>query len=228
MYIAICDDEQQIIDKLKNLIPDCGAKIYTFNSGSQLLSSSIIFDIVLLDIEMQEPDGLAVAAEIFKNHKNTLIIFITSHNEYSTKGYEFRAFRYVLKSEPDEFITRNIQDAIDEYFSCNFFIDVAYKGEIARVSSAQIIYTESFGHTIIVHTADKSYVGQNKFKDICQALKPYGFIQCHKSYMVNMRFIVSITRSLSVNLSVGGSIPIGRKYSNDTISAYLAFNDRRM
>ena len=228
MKIAICDDRQVFIDRLKGLITDKSAEVYAFCSGDELLGSDIDFDIVLLDIEMPGTDGMGVAAELYRRNKRTLLLFITSHSEYSAKGYEVRAFRYVLKSEPDDFIKRNINDAINEYRSRDFYITVCYKGEYARVLSERIIYIEALGHTITVHTADKDYKGQNKFQDMCSILEEHGFVQCHKSYAVNMRYIESIEKNSCVNTTNGERLPIGRKYSANTISAYLEFADRRI
>lgn len=228
MRIAICDDQQMFVDRLKSLITDEEAEIYVFNSGDELLKSNVDFDIVLLDIEMPGTDGLNTAAELYKRNRKTLLLFITSHREYLTKGYEFRAFRYVLKSEPDEFVRQNIQDAIEEYRNYDFYITVNYKGMVAKVLSTQIIYIESFGHTVTIHTENKDYIGQNKFKDICNLLAQHGFVQCHKSYMVNMRCIESIEKNSCINITNGTKIPIGRKYNADTIDLYLEFMDRRV
>lgn len=195
MNIAICDDQQIFIERIKRLINDREADIHIFNSGDALLRSDIEFDIVLLDIEMPRTDGLSAAAELYKRNKKTLLLFVTSHREYSTKGYEFRAFRYVLKSEPDDFVKRNIDDAITEYKNYDFYITVNYKGHYARIASTQIIYIEASGHTITVHTNTKDYIGQNKFKDICNMLAQHGFIQCHRSYIVNMRYIDTIEKT---------------------------------
>lgn len=228
MNIAICDDQQIFVDRLKNLITDNEAEIYLFNTGDELLKSEINFDIVLLDIEMPGIDGLGTAAELYKRNRKTLLLFITSHREYLTKGYEFRAFRYVLKSEPDEFVRQNIQDAIEEYRNYDFYITVNYKGTVAKVLSTQIIYIESLGHTITIHTENKDYIGQNKFKDICNLLAQHGFVQCHKSYMVNMRCIESIEKNSCINIINGVKIPIGRKYNANIIDSYLEFMDRRV
>lgn len=228
MRIAICDDQQMFVDRLKSLITDEESEIYVFNSGDELLKSNVDFDIVLLDIEMPGTDGLNTAAELYKRNRKTLLLFITSHREYLTKGYEFRAFRYVLKSEPDEFVRQNIQDAIEEYRNYDFYITVNYKGMVAKVLSTQIIYIESFGHTVTIHTENKDYIGQNKFKDICNLLAQHGFVQCHKSYMVNMRCIESIEKNSCINITNGTKIPIGRKYNADTIDLYLEFMDRRV
>lgn len=228
MKIAICDDQETFAERLKNLITEECGEIHIFNYGKDLLQSGINFDIVLLDIEMPGIDGLSVAAELFSRNKRTLLLFITSHREYSTKGYEFRAFRYVLKSEPDEFIRRNIQDAINEYKNYDFYITVNYKGTVAKVLSTQIVYAESFGHTVTIHTEDKDYIGQNKFKDICSLLSPHGFVQCHKSYIVNMRYIETVEKNICINTTNGIKIPIGRKFNANTVDTYLEFMDRRV
>lgn len=228
MNIAICDDEQFFIDRVKGFINEPDAVVYEFNSGIMLLNSDVKFDIVLLDIEIPDMSGLKIAEELAKKDNKSLLLFITSHGEYSTRGYEFRAFRYILKSEPDEFVKRNIQDAIDEYRNNHFYLTVTYKREIARILSTQILYVESFGHTVIVHTKDRECKGQDKFKDIYQALKSHGFLQCHKSYIVNMRYIKSIEKNLCVNLDNDIKIPIGRKYGASTVDTYLKFEDRRI
>ena len=227
MKIAICDDQQIFIDRLRRMITE-EAEVNIFHSGDELLNSNIIFDIILLDIEMPGTDGLGVAAELYRRNRKTLILFVTSHIEYSTKGYEFRAFRYILKSEPDDFVKKNIQDAINEYKSYDFYITIRCKGEYARILSKQIIYVEANGHTVTIHTVDKDYVGQNKFKDIHKLLDKHGFIQCHKSYMVNIRYIETIEKNLCVNMLGGISLPMGRKYSANTIASYLEFMEGRI
>ena len=112
--VAICDDEPLVLDKMKRFFEDSEIEVYLFSSGQTLLDSTISFDIVLLDIQMPEQNGLVIASELYNRNRSTLLIFITNYLEYSLRGYEYRAFRYILKSEPDEFIKRNIQDAIKE------------------------------------------------------------------------------------------------------------------
>lgn len=79
--IAICDDQQVFIDRLKNLISYEEAEIYVFNSGDKLLMSDINFDIILLDIEMPGTDGLSVAAKLYQRNRKALLLFITSYEK---------------------------------------------------------------------------------------------------------------------------------------------------
>lgn len=228
IHIAICDDNQSILKKLKNFIIEQDTKVYLFHSGQELLESEVVFDIVLLDIKMPDKNGLIVASQLYTRNPSTLLLFITDYIEYSMRGYEYRAYRYILKSEPDQFIRRNIYDAINECRNKNSYLITSYKREIAKISCIRIRYMESYGHTVVIHTLDGDYHSQEKLKDIYQFLKSRGFTQCHKSYIVNMRYIKAIDKNTCVVLDDHTKVPIGRKYGCDVVSNYLKFEDRRI
>ena len=76
MKIAICDDQQSFVERLCNLITDKEADIHCFHFGNDLLNSEIIFDIVLLDIEMPETDGLSIAYQLYQRSRKTLIVVV--------------------------------------------------------------------------------------------------------------------------------------------------------
>ena len=105
MRIAICDDDLSLDKQLRQFIHetyrDIDMLIDIYNSGEQFLnkisSSKIIYDLVLLDIEMNEVSGLKVATELKKTFSNTHIVFITSHDEFALTGYEVSAFRFLVK-----------------------------------------------------------------------------------------------------------------------------------
>lgn len=105
MNIAICDDEQvflrQLHRKIADLkIPDC--QIHEFSSGKELLSSFIkgMYEVIILDVEMPELNGLQTAEKIRQTDKSVIISFLTNYAEFAVQGYEVNAFRYILKINP--------------------------------------------------------------------------------------------------------------------------------
>ena len=106
--IAVCDDEpcftQQISHVIANhardISPSPETVLYT-NSGQLLydVEEGAHFDLLLLDIEMPEKDGMSLAASLRRHLPLSLIIFITSHTQYAVKAYELSVFRYIPKSE---------------------------------------------------------------------------------------------------------------------------------
>lgn len=79
------------------------------------------------------------------------------------------------------------------------------------VNTSNIIYIESYSHYLIIHTINSSFRIRKKISEILEQLQPYGFIQIHKSYIVNKDHIIFIN-SNSCELSGHISLPIGKKY----------------
>ena len=84
MRIAICDDEKQICELLKEKIQryyftkDAGYSIQTFESGDKLLEYDLErIDVLFLDVDMPGRNGLETAKSIREQNKEMLIIFLT-------------------------------------------------------------------------------------------------------------------------------------------------------
>ena len=102
--IATCEDEKEIQDTiedyLNNILKNTNIEyeIQKYNSGESLLESNLKdIDILLLDIQMDQINGMDTARKIRKVDNNMEIIFITSLIDYVQEGYEVRAYRYLLK-----------------------------------------------------------------------------------------------------------------------------------
>ena len=104
--IAICDDEQEQIEYLRGIIADwsensrISCSVEAFPSAEALLfayENGGAFDILLLDVEMKELSGIALAKRLRSGGCRTEIIFITSHFEFVGEGYEVDALHYLIK-----------------------------------------------------------------------------------------------------------------------------------
>ena len=106
--IAIFDDEKYFLEEEGQLISQYfgsrGIKycIDTFLSGKELLALGKgvdKYDIVFLDINMQEIDGMKTAIEIRNMNKDIFLVFVTAFIDYSTEGYKVEATRFLIKGE---------------------------------------------------------------------------------------------------------------------------------
>ncbi len=113
--IAICDDEQNQIDYMASIVASWSAhaghncEIRTFASAEAFLfeyEEDKAFDILLLDIEMENMNGIELAKRIRKDHNRAEIIFITSHSVFENKVSDdfYRIHRSYLVSL--KYITR--------------------------------------------------------------------------------------------------------------------------
>lgn len=164
MRIAICDDEEHYISKIKELMTKCcidSKKIdfYEFKNGENFLLDyeSKKYDIIVLDIEMDGLSGLDVAKEIRKSDSTVIIAFLTSHQEFAVDGYEVNAFRYLLKGQPDEMYIRQLTSIFNEYKQTHITFPVQTKSAVYNISVSDIQYFEVFKRMIVVHSATDKY-----------------------------------------------------------------------
>ena len=104
--VAVCDDETEVLDTIKNYLIsyqiqyDIECATHTFSNGSDFLESldKIKFNIVFLDIEMPEMDGLEIAKHIReKSADDVYIIFVTSYPSYMHDSFQVQPFQYIVK-----------------------------------------------------------------------------------------------------------------------------------
>ena len=89
LRIAICDDESQICEVMRDKLQKyysgehINLSIQTFRSGKKVLESDLDqIDVLFLDVDMPEINGLKTAGEIRKRNKDMIIIFLTACSEF--------------------------------------------------------------------------------------------------------------------------------------------------
>lgn len=103
LKIAICDDEVYVHEDIKQYLRTCEIdkqlKIDCFLNGEELLLSATteFYDLIYLDIEMPEENGIEIARTLRQQNCTAAIIFLTNYDEYLEVGYEVDAFRYRFK-----------------------------------------------------------------------------------------------------------------------------------
>ncbi len=204
LCIAICDDEkydrehiqQLLIKYLDNYQIDYS--IYIFSSGKEFCEQGFgiaKYDIVFLDINMEEMNGIETAYKIRTFNMDTFIVFVTGFINYVLEGYKVNAIRYILK-ETAEVSIIECMDAILKKMEFQMkTIKVLFKEGEKQVCPDKIFYIESQKHKLIFNmlesNANKYYI-YDKLDNIELQLKEYGFLRIHKSYLANMKYIERI------------------------------------
>lgn len=123
MKIAVCDDDKRDIARIKKLIEaydaenNIGFSISEYKSGSELLktvSNGEEVDIIFLDINMDDMDGLSVAKKIREEKDDVPIVLITAFMNYALDGYKVRASRFLIKDDLDKTFTECMDDICGE------------------------------------------------------------------------------------------------------------------
>lgn len=226
LRIAICDDEKKDLENVKVLTMklleslNIEYEIEEFLNGYALLDSTISFDLLLLDIEMNEINGIEIARNIRINNRSAKIIFITNSRDYLQVGYTVKAEGYFMK--PIDIVEFNYELANvlkDDILDSKFIFDkriAQYK-----IYINEIYFIEFFNRKTLIHMNGSILTTSLTLKEWNSLLGNYHFSQCHKAYIINLRHIMEL-KTESIILSSGEEILLSRKYKNDFKVKYYA------
>jgi len=195
--IAVCEDDtlqnQNITDMISEVFNSYN-KIYSINkfiSGEELLSSSYEFDIYFLDIQMNNISGIDTAKEIRILHKNVIIIFITGLKDYVFDAFDVNAFHYITKPINENKFKEVLNSAIRSLSKKDKFLIAKTSSYSYKVYLKDIVYLESNQRKIILHTTYDTIEYYYKISDLENELSEYNFFRCHKSYIINLKYVQS-------------------------------------
>lgn len=220
--IAICEDENDQQELLEGYINQAFKslslqyKLDIFSSGEELLENySKDFDIVLLDIQLGEINGMDTSRKIRLLDNKVEIIFITSLIEYALEGYEVRAYRYLLKPIKYENLKDNIINCIKEVEIKNKYIIVKEHGNQIKLDINEITYIEVQKENITIHTLIKTYKIKGTMSNFEKDIDCSRFFRCHKSFLVNLAHVKSIKQYVAI-LETSEEVPVSRYRFKET------------
>lgn len=220
MYrIAICDDEIDGVKRIQKIIGTYGSlnslefDVYIFLSGIELLREYSGYDLIFLDIDMPQMDGIEVARTIVKNDIFSKIIYVTSHKNYMRQAFSVKPFGYLLKpateedifTELDEFIRRTeLEKSRDE-------ICFQSSHGVITYDQKDILYFEYVGkrRVELVSIHGKTVISYG-LKDITNMMAAYPFAMPHQSFIVNLLHVEAIS-AFEITMMGGDKIPIAQK-----------------
>lgn len=235
MKIFICDDEPLAVSEIEECILEFHKKnsipiptIISYNSGEQLLQDTTKKDIVFLDIEMPNLDGIQVGQILKQQNKEIIIFIITSFSEYLDDAMRFHVFRYLSKPIEKQRFFRNYNDALLLYNTISKKIIVETKEENLCISTTDIIFIETENHKTIIHTFKGDYVSIKPMDYWEEILNNNCFFRTHKSFIVNLEKISRFDKnSIHFHSYSKSAYLTRRKYNKfkEKYSFYLEFTN---
>lgn len=113
--ILIVDDEPNVARLYEDYLKDYGFDVKSINNPHEATNEFYIFqpDLVLLDVNMPEKDGLTVLRELKKASPNIPVYLLTAHDEHKRNFNALYAEEYILKSRDPKIIV-NLIEKINE------------------------------------------------------------------------------------------------------------------
>lgn len=232
LKIAICDDEKFYQDKIQEILKRYLNKqgltyeIDLFLSGKSFLKqreNTIKYDVVFMDINMEEVDGLQTALKIREYHSETYIVFVTAFINYALEGYKVNAIRYIMKETLENAIPECMKAVLDKMQLRQITFPFT-EGE-KNLYTDNILYVESRKHKAVFSYLEEEvvhYQVYEKLDQIEEILAPYGFLRIHKSYLINMKHISKINNYIAY-LDSGEQLPIPRLRFKEVKETFVAY-----
>lgn len=217
LQVAVCDDEIieccNMAKRIKKIMEEMKIPciIRQFRSGGELLQALESFDIVFLDIMMQEPDGMTTAQILRERAFDKILVFVSSSREYVFEAYDVEAFQYLLKPVGDRKLKSVLQKAVRKTESrSQGFIIVSRERQKKKLFLDDIYYFEIRGRIVDVHGPEGIFTYYEQIGELENKLRDKNFFRCHKSYLINLKYVDGYNRQEAV-LENGEKIVIAKR-----------------
>lgn len=227
---AIADDEPLFQKQLKEYLTRYGTEsdqafsIAVYDDGAALLEAYRgQYDILLLDIQMKDMDGMTAAKRIRAIDEEIVIVFITNMQQYAIEGYSVGALDYLLKpvtyyafSQCMERVIRRIKRKDKTYLLVN-----SPQGG-RKIDADELLHVEIHSHLLIYHTKSGDISAIGSMKEVEDSLSGLPFYRCNKGDLINLAHVDGIRDGDAV---VGGkTVPVSRakkKAFLDALNRYI-------
>ena len=231
MNVAVCDDNPEVLEAMQQMLTQIALVNNSVGYSSleaffQAVSEGAKFDAALMDIDWNEDtNGMDAAERLLEASPQTKVIYITGFNEeYSQQILLHKAnlCGYLTKPVDQTLLTAYLQlAAAPAETDSERQLVFHSRGKPLTVPLDSVIYIESHGHNVLVHTYQQTITLYGKLSAI-EAELPEDFMHCHKSFIVNMRKIRRFQQT-SVVLENGKAIPISRNRLAASKAQYFRF-----
>lgn len=204
LRIAICDDDVRFAAGMEEMVrqeaSNKGLRVETevFSDGSALLADiakGYAFDIVYLDIEMEQVNGIETARCIRKTDRSVIFIYVSGYDQYLKELFEVEPFRFLSKPLDTDVFRRYFNEACQRVGETKEYYQFTFNKGIKKVPLRNITYFESCNRIITIFLSDgrqESFYG--KLNDVEMELEKSSsyFLRIHQSFLVNYDYIESM------------------------------------
>lgn len=234
---AVCDDQPQIASLEAEMVEGyckengiaCEIKLYT--DSKMLLydvQENMFFDMLFLDIEMPELNGMELAAGIREKLSNALIIFVTSHTKYAVRAFELSVFRYIPKAEIKEYLPLALSDGLGllswQDREC-YLIESARKVQKIRICDIVYIYKKQKYAMLVTKTEEIAV--RKPLNQVMDELGREEFLMIERGYIVNLYYVMKLEGGQAV-LRDGRTLPVGGSYQKEVRDRISEFWRKRL
>lgn len=211
---AVCDDEKEIIVEMKTYLKeyyDNQCIVHTFIRGSEMLESDETYDIMFLDIDIGDMNGIHLAEKIREKNTQSKIVFVTNYTDQERRAFRVHAFDYLVKPvEKEELFTvladleryRNKEEQKKVWIKTN--------GKMVAVALDDIMYFEYERRKARMVLRNDCILLEMPFLEVIEQFSYEEFVSPHRAFLINLKNVKEIQK-YDILMENGEMVPIAQK-----------------
>lgn len=219
MYIAVCDDNPQDLSHIASILKQYEAscsvslRFQLFSDAENMLKAARNerFTHYFLDVSMPSMDGITAAQEIRSFDNDAVLVFLTSFKEYAYQSYRVKARDYLLKPIQSDHLLSLLAQFQSQETALSECLCIQNGRSFFRIPFSQLSCLEINQKRLYFYLLD------GQIRQIPGSMSEYEktilfrreFLKIHRSYIVNLNHIVSLTPEGCVLFS-GKNLPVSR------------------
>ena len=216
----IADDESHVRTRIKDLLSkyDNVEILSECSDGDSTVKA--LHDhkpqVLFLDIKMPLKSGFDVLPQV--DIGNTLVVFITAHDEYAVRAFEYEVFDYILKPIGSVRFEKTMKRIFNRLRlpPQHDFLTVSVTGGVHKVAIHGISHVEAANNHVRIFSGTEIFTKRTTLRRTLDLLRPHGFVQIHRSFLININHIRDMMRIYKgdylVKLSNGRIVPTSRSF----------------
>ena len=229
IHIVICDDEKQMSYHIRSMVSDFFHKknreisLRTFLSGEELLNYDGQIDILFLDIQMKDIDGMETARRLRADKFQGFLIFITVLKEMVFQSFEVQAYDYLVKPVEEKQFERTMERLLASMHSVgedSLLVQKGYEGRIIRKD--EIVFCEIIDRKIYLNLVSGEVLDYYDRIENLETKLGGRFFRCHRSYLINLKHLKGYKNGTAY-MDNGKEVPVSRLRSREFSGVVLQY-----
>lgn len=233
MRIAVCEDNELHQEMLMCLLNRYATEksinftLAPYKNGMEFLydmEEGAFFDIVFLDIYMDDILGIDIAHKLRSAGYRGTIIFLTASPDFALESYDVDAENYLLKPLSYTKLKTVLDGVTNEVTPCTY--QIFQRSSVTNLVFNEILYIESQNAKCIINTiSGEKYTVYKTLSTIEKELNDQRFYRCHQSFLVNLDYVRQVDKQFF--LHSGESIPIRQRGIKPAREAFMEYTAQK-